>query len=83
MDLFQYILLVGIIATTIGWGLDWIFSGSLNPIYVHDTVQEQVHEYSTMTCRVCKHELRYSVQKVRAAGEVKCDKCGSFLTEEQ
>ena len=82
IEIVYFILMVAIIATTIGWCMDWVFSGTLDPIYVSKPTQEEEHDYSTMTCRVCNHEVRYSVQKMKEDGEVKCGKCGSFLTEE-
>ena len=82
IEIVYFILMVAIIATTIGWCLDWVFSGTIDPIYVSKVDQNQDHHYSTIICRVCSHEVRYSVQKMRADGEVKCDRCGSFLTEE-
>jgi hypothetical protein len=81
VDIISFILIVGIIATTIGWGLDWIFSGTVHPIYVQNRIVEEDKD-STITCRVCRHEVKYSMRKMKADGEVKCDKCGSFLAEE-
>ena len=83
IEVLYFIIMVGIIATTIGWCLDSVFSGSINPIYVRDSGRETEHQYSIIVCRVCGHEVRYSIQKMEADGEVKCDKCGSFLTEEK
>jgi hypothetical protein len=74
--------MVAIIATTIGWCSDWVFSGTVNPIYVSETAPTQDIQDSTITCQVCNHEVRYSIQKMKADREVKCDKYGSFLTEE-
>ncbi|MFW9813260.1 MAG: hypothetical protein ACFFF9_12440 [Candidatus Thorarchaeota archaeon] len=82
MDVFQFILAVVIIVTAGGWCLDWVFSGTVYPIYVQNPVVEEEHQYSTIICRVCGHEVRYSIQKMKANGEVKCGRCGSFLTEE-
>jgi hypothetical protein len=82
VDLLLYIIMVGIIATTIGWCMDWVFSGTFDPIYISEPKEEEDHEYATMICRVCNHEVKYSVRKMKTDGEVKCDKCGSFLTEE-
>ncbi len=80
IEVIMFIFMVGIIATTIGRCLDWVFSGSVDPIYVKEPETE--HQYSTITCRVCGHEVRYSIQKMKVDGEVKCDRGGSFLTEE-
>ena len=82
IEFITFIVMVGIIATTIGWCTDWVFSGTLDPIYVRKYGPESEYEYSTITCRVCGHEVRYIVQKMKADGEVKCDRCGSFLVEE-
>ncbi|MGY5863170.1 MAG: hypothetical protein RTV41_01055 [Candidatus Thorarchaeota archaeon] len=79
MDVIQYILMVILILTAGGWCLDWVFSGSVNPIYTRRSDEKIHHQYSTITCRVCSHEVRYSIQKMKASGEVKCDRCGSFL----
>lgn len=79
IEVIQFIIMVAIISTTIGWGLDWIFSGTFNPIYVEDT---STHDFATMRCRTCGHQFKYSVQVMQTNGEVKCPKCGSFLTEE-
>lgn len=78
-----FIIMVVSISTMMGWCLDWVFSGTVNPIYVKDYGPETEYQYSTIICRVCGHEVRYVVQKMKAEGEVKCDKCGSFLTEER
>ena len=82
IEIITFIVMVAIIATTIGWCLDMAFSGTIDPIYVRDYGPEPEYDYSTIICRVCSHEVRYIVQKMKADGEVKCDKCGSFLTEE-
>ena len=80
IEVITFIVTVVIIATFMGWCLDWVFSGTINPIYVEESQVE--HQYAMIICRVCAHEVRYSIQKMKADGEVKCDKCGSFLTEE-
>jgi hypothetical protein len=82
MDVLQFILAVVVILTAGGWCLDWVFSGTVYPIYVQDCIEEEEHNYSTITCRVCGHEVRYSIQRMKAEGEIKCDRCGSFLAEE-
>ena len=82
IEVITFIVTVAIIATFMGWCLDWAFSGTINPIYVTDYGPEVEYEYSTIICRVCSHEVRYIVQKMEADGEVKCDQCGSFLTKE-
>ncbi len=79
IEVIQFIIMIAIIATMMGWCLDWFFSGTIDPIYVEDSKVE--HQYAMITCRVCGHEVRYSIQKMEAYGEVKCDRCGSFLTE--
>jgi len=83
IEVIIFIVMVGIIATTIGWCLDWAFSGTINPIYVKDYGPEIEYQYSTIICRVCSDEVRYVVQKMKADGEVKCPTCGSFLKDEQ
>jgi hypothetical protein len=67
IEVIIFIVMVGIIATTIGWCLDSIFSGTINPIYIRDLGLETEHQYSTIICRVCSHEVRYSIQKMRVA----------------
>ena len=83
IEVITFITMVGIIATSIGWCVDWAFSGTLDPIYVRDYGPKTEYQYSTIVCHVCSQEVRYIVQKMKADGEVKCSKCGSFLTEEQ
>jgi hypothetical protein len=80
LNVFGIIAAIIIIVIMGGWLCDWVFSGTVNPIYVEELEVE--HQYAVITCRVCDHEVRYSIQKMAADGEVKCDKCGSFLTEE-
>jgi len=78
IEIIQFIIIVAIIVTFMGWCLDWIFSGTINPIYVED---ETGHEFASITCPTCSNELRYSLQLMKKRGEVKCNRCGSFISE--
>ncbi len=84
MDPFQFIFMVLLIVTAGGWCFDWAFSGTVNPIYVERPPQRiSDNDYVTISCHVCRNLVTYSLQVMQIAGEVKCGRCGSFITEEQ
>jgi hypothetical protein len=83
LDVFQFLVIVIIIVTGGGWCLDWVFSGTVYPIYVKDARSaSEVREF-TITCHVCGEEGTFSVPVDSTSKEVKCKRCGSFLTEKE
>ncbi|MHA1948666.1 MAG: hypothetical protein ACXAAO_05100 [Candidatus Thorarchaeota archaeon] len=81
MDLIQYIIVVAIIVTSGGWCLDSVFSGTYDPIYVKDAGVEIDHREFSITCHVCGEHGTFSLPVDSTTKEVKCKRCGSFLSE--
>jgi ribosomal protein S27E len=83
LELFQVILTVIIIVTAGGWCLDWIFSGTFDPIYVKDKEDEREYREFSITCHVCGEQGTFSLPVESTSKEVKCKRCGSFLSEKE
>jgi hypothetical protein len=80
LDPVLFIFTVIIIVTAGGWCLDWVFSGSVFPIYVDDDKSVRDYREISITCHVCGEEGTFSVPVDSTSKEVKCKRCGSFLS---
>ena len=83
MDIFQFLLMVIIIVTGGGWCLDWVFSGSMYPMYANSAKSDTEYREFTITCHMCGEQGIFSVPIGAESKEVKCKRCGSFLSEKE
>jgi len=83
LETFQFVLMIIIIVTAGGWCLDWVFSGSVNPIYVKDAKDLVEYREVSITCHTCSEQGTFSVPVDSTSNEFKCKQCGSFLKEEE
>ena len=83
MDPVQFIFAVIIIVTAGGWCLDWVFSGTVDPIYVKEAKDLVEYREVSITCHTCSEQGTFSVPVDSTSKEFKCKRCGSFLIEKE
>jgi len=83
LDPVQFILMIIIIVTAGGWCLDWVFSGTVDPIYVKGAKDPVEYREVSITCYTCSEQGTFSVPIDSTSKEFKCKRCGSFLTEKE
>ncbi len=83
LDPFQIIFMIIIIVTAGGWCLDWVFSGTFDPIYVKKAKDLGEYREISITCHTCGEQGTFSVPVDSTSKEFKCKRCGSFLTEKE
>ena len=81
MDPVQIILMIKNIFTAGGWCLDWVFSGTVDPIYVKGAKDPVEYREVSITCHTCSEQGTFSVPVDSMSKEFKCKRCGSFLIE--